>query len=93
MGNLGKNEIEHLKTFEKDDKLYYKFIIKKNSRLRSSILQNKISNIGKIRPHTKQVNLNADRKRLWTGRLEGMSNDNFNDSMSLSFNHFTKDQI
>lgn len=93
LGNLGKNEIEHLKTFEKDDKLYYKFIIKKNSRLRSSILQNKISDIGKIRPQTKQVNLNADRKRLWTGRLEGMSNDNFNDSMSLSFNHFTKDQI
>jgi hypothetical protein len=93
LGNLGKNEIEHLKTFEKDDKLYYKFIIKKNSRLRSSILQNKISDIGKIRPQTKQVNLNADRKRLWTGRLEGMSNDNFNDSMSLSFNHFTKYQI
>jgi hypothetical protein len=93
LGNLGKDKIEHLKTFEKDDKLYYKFIIKRNSRLRSSILQNKISDIGKIRPHTKQVNLNADRKRLWTERLEGMSNDNFNDSMSLSFNHFTKDQI
>ena len=65
IGKLGSKEIEHLNTFEKNGKLYYKFKMVRNSRLRSSILQDSISEIGKIKENTREVGLNADRKRLW----------------------------
>ena len=55
IGKLGTKEIEHLNTFEKNGKLYYKFKILRNSRLRSSILQNSISDIGKIKEYTREV--------------------------------------
>ena len=46
----------------------------------------------KIRSKIKQINLNADRKRMWIGELDGI-NEKSNGSIPLSFNHFTKDQI
>jgi len=51
-----KIEIEHLDTFEKDGRLYYRFVVNRNSRLRSSILQDRISDIGKIKPITREIN-------------------------------------
>jgi len=50
IGKLGTKEIEHLNTFEKDERLYYRFKVNRNSLLRSSILSDKIQNIGKIEP-------------------------------------------
>lgn len=52
-----------------DLKLFYKFNVLRNSRLRSSILQDFISEIGKIKEHTREIDLNADRKRLWLGKI------------------------
>ena len=39
------------------------------------------------------VNLNADRKRLWLGTLKSVDDGQYNDSLSLSLNHFSKDEI
>ena len=68
--------------------MYYRFIVNRNNRLRSSILQNRISDIGKIKPITREFNLNADRKRFWLGRIESMADGIMNESMSLSLNYF-----
>lgn len=89
-GKLSGNDIEHLETFGKDGKLFYKIKVLRNSRLRSSIKQNRISEIGKIKEMTKQVNLNADRKRLWLGKIESVDSKVMNESMPISLNHFDK---
>lgn len=93
LGRIGSKKIEHLDTFEKNKRLYYRFTGNRNSRLRSAIIQNKLSDIGKIKPITREVNLNADRKRQWLGILSGISNDQYNYSMPLSLNHFKKEEI
>jgi len=88
LGKLGTKEIEHLDTFEKDGRLYYRFNVLRNNRLRSSILQNRVKDIGKIKPETREFNLNADRKRFWLGRIGNMEDEIMNESMPLTFNHF-----
>ena len=65
LGKLGSREIEHLETFEKNSDLFYKIAVSRNTRLRSGIIQNKISDVGRITTVIKKVNLNADRKRQW----------------------------
>ena len=72
--------------------MYYSFKINRVGRLRNSIITNNITNIGKFQIYEKQINLNADRKRMWMGELDGI-NDKSNGSVPLSFNHFTLDQI
>jgi hypothetical protein len=73
--------------------LYYRFNVLRNNRLRSSIRQDKISEIGKIKPVTREFNLNADKKRFWLGRIERMDDKILSDSMPLSLNHFGKNII
>ncbi|OLD41006.1 MAG: DNA polymerase [Thaumarchaeota archaeon 13_1_40CM_2_39_4] len=92
-GKLSGKEIEHLETFEKQGRLYYKIKLLRNTRLRTSILQDQISEIGKIKMMTRQINLNADRKRFWLGRIESIDQKYHNDSMPISLNHFSKDEI
>jgi len=92
LGRLGTREIEHLDTFERDGKLFYKFKVTRSNRLRSSILSNKLSEIGKITEKTREVNLNADKKRLWLESLTGI-NHKMNRSLPLSLNYFTKAEI
>ena len=91
LGKLGTREIEYLDTFEKNGRLYYRFNVLRNNRLRSSILQDKISEIGKIKPETREFNLNADRKRFWLGRIERMDHIIMNESIPLSLNYFIKE--
>ncbi len=88
LGKLGTREIEHLDTFERDGRLYYRFNVLRNNRLRSSILQDKIREIGKIKPETREFNLNADRKRFWLGRIESMDDRIMNESTPLFLNYF-----
>ena len=87
LGNLGHREIEHLDTYVKGDKLYRKFTINRVKQLRSSIIQNEISEIGKIKPVIREVDLNADNKRYWLGQLTKIDNSK-NNSMPLPANHF-----
>ena len=87
LGNIGSKEIEHLDTYVKGEKLYRKFTINRVKQLRSSIIQNEISEIGKIKPIVREVDLNADNKRFWLGQLSKIDNS-ANHSMPLSANHF-----
>jgi len=82
-----------LKTYEKNGRLYSKFKITRAGRLLSSIWQNAISDIGKFKVIEREVNLNADRKRFWLGRIESIDDKNMNKSMPLSLNHFKIEQI
>ncbi len=82
-----------METFEKNGKLFYKIKVLRNSRLRTSIIQNQLSEIGKIKEVVKQFNLNADRKRLWLGRIESIDSKVMNESMPISLNHLKKDEI
>lgn len=93
LGKLNGKEIEHLDTFEKDGRLYYSFNVLRSNRLRSSILQDKIKDIGKIKLKTREFNLNADRKRFWLGRIESVNDEIMNNSMSISLNHFSIKRI
>ena len=65
----------------------------RSARLRSSILQNNISEIGKIKEYEREVNLNADRKRFWLGAIKSIDDKIMNESMPLSLNHFKIEQI
>jgi len=93
LGRIQGKDVEHLETFEKNDRLYMKFRILRNTRLKLSILQDKISEIGKIKPVEREINLNADRKRFWLGRIESIESKTMNDSIPISLNHFQKEQI
>ena len=53
---------------------------------------NQNAEIGKITEKTREVNINADKKRLWLESLTGI-NHKMNRSLPLSLNYFTKDEI
>jgi hypothetical protein len=89
LGSLKGKTIEHVDTVEKDGQLYLKLQVTRNSRLRSSILQGRIHDIGKIKPVTRLIDLNADRKRFWLGTLKSVDDELCNDSMPISLIHFS----
>jgi hypothetical protein len=91
-GKVDGKDIEHMDTFVKDGKLFIKYMEKRNTTLKMAIIQNKISDIGKIKPKTKGIDLDADRKRQWFGKLTGID-DSYNNSMPLSLNWISKDKI
>ncbi|MGH2613339.1 MAG: hypothetical protein ACRDFB_09885 [Rhabdochlamydiaceae bacterium] len=90
---MSEKDIGHLETFEKNGKLFYKIRVLRNSLLRKSIIENQISEIGKIKEVVKQVNLNADRKRLWLGNIESIDSKVMNESVPISLNYFAKEEI
>lgn len=92
-GKIEGKDIEHLETFERNGRLFYKLNMLRSTRLRSSIIQNHISEIGKIRQITREINLNADRKRLWLGRIESVEDKKCNHSLPISLTQFGKDEI
>ena len=64
VGNLGTKEIELLVTLEWGDDLFYTYKVLRSNRLRSTILSDAISGIGKFITFERQVNLNAYNMRL-----------------------------
>ena len=82
-----------METFEKNGRLYFRYVESRNTRLKTAIIQNRISDIGKIKPRVKQINLNADRKRFWLGKIESIDSKIVNESMPISMNHFEKYEI
>ena len=73
LGSLNGKTIEHVDTIEKDGRLYLKLQVNRSTRLRSSILRGCIQDIGKIEPKTRLVDLDADRKRFWLGKLQSIN--------------------
>jgi len=88
LGKLQDKNIEHLETIVKKGKLYLKFKVLRSSRLRSSILQDRLSEIGRIKIFEKEVNLNADKKRFWLGEIKTIDSRIMNESIPISLNHF-----
>ena len=93
LGSLGGKTIENVETVEKDGRLFLKMNVTRSTRLRSSILRGRIEDIGKIKPVTRLVDLDADRKRFWLGRLQSVNDKVCNDSIPLSLNYFDKAKI
>lgn len=93
IGNLNGKTIEHIETITRCGRLFLKVRLCRNSRLRSSIIQHHLKDIGKIQPMTRLINLNADRKRLWLGIIESIDDKKCNDSMPLSLTRFKKLEI
>jgi hypothetical protein len=87
LGNLGSKEIEHLETIERGDDLFYTYKMVRPSRLRTSIISDSISDIGKFKIFEKQINLNADKKRIWFEKLRSIQEKKMIDSMSISLNY------
>lgn len=90
---LQDKDIEHLETIIKKGKLYLKYKVLRSSRLRSSILQDRLSDIGRIKTFEKEVNLNADKKRFWLGEIENIDSRIMNDSLPISMNYFARNMI
>ncbi len=84
LGKLGKKEIEHVDTIEKDGRLYIKYLVNRTKQLASAIIQNKIEEIGRINEEAREVNLNSDDKRFWLGSLEDINDEKMNKSTSIS---------
>lgn len=87
LGNLGTKEIEHLDTIERGDDLFYTYKVLRSNRLRSSILSDRVSDIGKFTTFERQVNLNADSKRLWFEKLRSIQEKKMIYSMPINLNY------
>ena len=81
-------DIEHLETVEKDGKLYYKLRVLRNTRLRASVIQNRLQDIGVIRCITREIDLNADKKRFWLGTSKLVDDKFYNYSMPIHLDYF-----
>ena len=90
LGKLGKKEIEHIDTIEKDGRLYYKYLVNRTKQLASAIIQNKIEQIGRINEEAREVNLNGDDKRFWVSRLFSINDGKLSKSTSLNPEFFPK---
>jgi len=84
IGNLGNKQIEHLDTIEKNGNLYQVMKVLRVNRLRTSILSNSISEIGQFKTVERQMNLNADRKRIWFEDLRDVNDGKMINSISIS---------
>ena len=84
LGKLGKKEVEHIDTIEKDGRLYYKYVVKRTKKLALAIIQNRIDEVGRINEETREVNLNGDNKRQWLGQLENINDGKSNKSFPLN---------
>ena len=61
------------------------------NRLRTAILSNSISEIGKFKTVERLVNLNADKKRMWFEDLRDVNDGKMIDSLPLSLNYVKKE--
>ena len=63
------------------------------NRLRTSIISDRISEIGKFNVIERLVDLNADKKRLWFEKLTDVNDGMMIDSMPISLNYIEKNSI
>ncbi len=76
-----------------EGELLMKCRILRPKRLRISILQNSVNDIGKFSEIERELNLNADKKRLWFEKIESIDSKMMNESLPISLNYFGKDEI
>lgn len=93
LGSLNGKTFEHVDTIKKDGRLYLKLQVTRSARLRFAILRGRIEDIGKMEPKIRLVDLDADRKRFWLGKLQSVNDKVCNDSTPISLNHFRKEEM
>jgi len=70
IGQIGDYTILHKDTFvDSKGRIKYSFDKIRVGTIKRNILQGTLEKIGKFQTETKELNLNADRGRLWIGRL------------------------
>lgn len=89
-GKLGSKVIENFDTVEREGKLLMKCRILRPRRLRSSILQDSIDDVGKFSEFERELNFNADKKRIWLGEISNIDSRIMNESIPISMNYFLK---
>ena len=85
--------MEHVDTKEIDGRLCLILEELRTTRLRTGILENRINDIGRFQTKRKELNLNADRKRLWFTPLESINEKVFCESLPISLDYFTQNAI
>jgi len=95
LGSLGSKEIENLDTIERDGRLFMKFKVNRPQRLRSAILMNIHDDIGKFTEFEREVDLNADKKRMWIPAIgiKSINTKKMNVSVPLNLGILSKSQI
>ena len=82
-----KVEIEHKDTIETaDGRVVLVLERKRPQRLKSAILTGRLHDIGKFRTFTSKIDLNADTKRYWPGRIISVHSDLCVTSVPLDVN-------
>lgn len=82
-----KVEIEHIDTIEtRDGRVVLVLERKKPQRLKSAIRRGAIHEIGKFRTFKREIDLNADTKRFWPGRITTVHSELNVGSMPLDIN-------
>jgi len=71
-------------------KIWYDLSKNTSKKITNTIIQNEISDIGKIKQETREVNLNGDDKRFWLGRLVDINDNKMNNSTSLNPEFFAE---
>ncbi len=84
IGKLGRKEIEHIETVERDGRLYYKYLVLRTKKLASAIIQNQIEQVGRLKEESREINLNGDDKRFWLSRLYKTNDGKINKSFPLN---------
>jgi len=95
LGSIGSKEIEHFDTIERDGRLLMKFKMIRPQRLRSAILQNIHEDIGKFSIIEREVDLNADKKRMWIPAIgiKSINTKKMNVSVPLNLGILSKSQL
>ena len=71
-------------------KIWYDLSKNTSKKITNTIIQNEISDIGRIKKETREVNLNGDDKRFWLGRLVDINDNKSNNSTSLNPEFFAE---
>ncbi len=79
--------IEHIETTgTKDGRVVLTLKRLRPQRLKSAILTGRIRDVGKFLTYTKEINLNADSKRFWLGKLTSIHKEDCFNSVPLDIN-------
>ena len=93
IGQIGDDSIEHKETHvDEQGRIKYSFEKLRVGTIKQNILRGTLGNIGKFSKVTKELNLNADRGRMWFGRLTDIRKKEHNTSIpfNLSVFEYTK---
>ena len=91
---IGDESIEHKEThIDEQGRRKYSFEKLRVGTIKQNILRGTLGNIGKFSKVTKELNLNADRGRMWFGRLTDIRKKENNTSVPFNLSVFPHKEI